>query len=84
MKNDTIPVLDNISGPDKTAENQVGASGWFVRVNLFARSQNRWFGRLAVWWFGRLDVIEYIGRVCYTRLKGVLQSKTLIRIITLY
>ena len=39
----------------KTAENQVGASGWFVRLNLFARSQNRPFGGLAV--------IEFIGRV---------------------
>ena len=27
---------------------QVGASGWFVRLNLFARSQNRPFGGLAV------------------------------------
>ena len=48
------------SGPDKTAENQVGASGWFVRLNLFARSQNRPFGGLAVWWFGRLAVIKDI------------------------
>ena len=23
---------------------QVGASGWFVRLNLFAMSQNRWIG----------------------------------------
>ena len=60
------------SGPDKTVENQVGASGWFVRLNLFARSQNPPFGGLAVWPFGRLAVIEYIGRICYARFKGVL------------
>ena len=41
-----------ISGPDILSY-QVGASGWFVRVNLFARSQNRWFGGLVVWWFRR-------------------------------
>ena len=35
------------------------------------------FGGLAVWWFGGFAVIEYIGRVCYTRLKGVLQCEIL-------
>ena len=48
------------SGPDNSAENQVGASGWFVRLNLFARSQNRRFGGLAVWPFGSLAVIKDI------------------------
>ena len=54
------------SGPDKTVENQVGASGWFVRLNLFAMSQNRWIGGSAV--------IEYIGRVCYAGLNGVYKA----------
>ena len=52
-KNDCHISAELTSGPDKTDENQVGASGWFVRLNLFARSQNPPFGRLVVWWFGR-------------------------------
>ena len=76
-KNDCHISAELTSGPDKTDENQVGASGWFVRLNLFARSQNPPFGRLAVWWFGGLAVIEYIGRVCHARLKGVLQCEIL-------
>ena len=68
-----MSIFSKQSGPDKTAENQVGASGWFVKLNLFARSQNPPFGGLAVSPFRRLVVIEYIGRVCYARLNGVLQ-----------
>ena len=54
------------SGAD-ILSSQVGASGWFVRLNLFAMSQNQSFGRLAV--------IEYIGRVCYAGLNGVLHCE---------